>query len=130
MAEPRHHALVVGASGLIGWSVVNQLTQDSSQQPFYKVSALVNRTLELKGFFWPRTSPGCPELQLVSSVNLSCTEDELESYLRENVVDVASISHVYYFGKHQYVHAKMMLTRVQHSKVTMILKKKSRPMSA
>jgi|SRR5690242_21651805 len=103
MAESSHHALVVGASGLIGWSVVNQLMQESPQQPFHKVSALVNRTLELKDSFWPRPSPGRPELQLVSSVDLLCTEDELESFLRDNVVDVTSVSHVYYFGKHKFL---------------------------
>lgn len=95
-----HHALVIGASGLIGWSVVNQLLQPrSSAAPFRKVSALVNRPLKLEKSFWPEQTPDRPELSLASRVNLLCEDEEFESLLKAKVEDVQSVSHVYYFGE-------------------------------
>ncbi|KAF1846254.1 uncharacterized protein K460DRAFT_386550 [Cucurbitaria berberidis CBS 394.84] len=94
-----HHALVIGASGLIGWAVVDQLLQPyPSPSPFRKVSALVNRPLELEDSFWPDSATGNPELGLISGVNLLCSDREFEDLLRDKVPDVASISHVYYFA--------------------------------
>lgn len=96
--EADNHALVIGASGLIGWSVVNELLQDAPRQSFRKVTALVNRPLSLQESFWPAPSNGRPKLQLVSGANLLCDDAELEGFLKKNVQDVTSISHVYYFG--------------------------------
>jgi hypothetical protein len=94
-----HHALVIGASGLIGWSVVNQLLQPNpAPSPFDKVTALVNRPLDFGDSLWPRSRPDIPELALVSGVNLMCKDDEFGNLLKEKVHDVASISHVFYFG--------------------------------
>jgi hypothetical protein len=94
------HALVVGASGIIGWSVVDQLLQPyPSPSPFRKIIALVNRPLKLEDSFWPEHIPGRPELVLASGVNLLCEDEVFEQLLREKVADVTSVSHVYYFGK-------------------------------
>jgi nucleoside-diphosphate-sugar epimerase len=98
--SPSHHALVIGASGLIGWSVVDSLLEPyPAPSPFRKVTALVNRPLKLEDSFWPKEAPGKPELALASGVNLLCEDDEFEELLKEKVRDVESISHVYYFGK-------------------------------
>jgi hypothetical protein len=85
------------ASGLIGWSVVNQLLQASSRQQFRQISALVNRPLDLENTFWPTPSPDRPELELISGANLLCSDEEFQSFLKANIADVTSISHVYYF---------------------------------
>jgi hypothetical protein len=98
--SPGHHAVVIGASGLIGWSVVNSLLEPyPAPSPFRKFTALVNRPLKLDDSFWPEEAPGKPELTLASGVNLLCGDDEFEALLKEKVRDVESISHVYYFGK-------------------------------
>jgi nucleoside-diphosphate-sugar epimerase len=98
-ASANNHALVIGASGLIGWSVVNQLLQPfPSPSPFRKITALVNRPLALEESFWPDNTPGKPQLSLTSGVNLLCEDAEFERLLKEKVQDVESISHVYYFG--------------------------------
>lgn len=95
-----HHALVIGASGLIGWSVVDQLLQPyPSPSPFRKITALVNRPLKLEDSFWPANKPGRPELSLTSGVNLLCDDDEFETILKDKVTNPGSISHVYYFGR-------------------------------
>lgn len=99
-ASLNNHALVIGASGLIGWSVVNQLCHPyPSPTPFKQITALVNRPLKLEDSLWPEHISGCPELSLASGFNLLCSEEELEDGLREKVSDFKSISHVYYFGK-------------------------------
>jgi len=101
-SSPRHHALVIGASGLIGWAVADQLLKPyPSPSPFRKVTALVNRPLKLEDSFWPNHAPGRPELTLVSGVNLACDNDEFVELLKGNMEDIASVSHLFYFGKIQ-----------------------------
>ncbi|KAF2677397.1 hypothetical protein K458DRAFT_378261 [Lentithecium fluviatile CBS 122367] len=98
-AHQDYQALVLGASGLIGWSVVNQLLQPyPSPSPFSKVTALVNRPLRLEDSFWPTPSPGVPQLSLASGVNLLCSDEELLDILKQKVPNFASISHVFYFA--------------------------------
>jgi hypothetical protein len=99
-ADPNYHALVIGASGLIGWSVVSELLLPyPAPTPFKKVTALVNRHLEFEDSLWPENSAGKPTLSLVSGVNLLCSDEELETSLKDKVSDVESITHVYYFGR-------------------------------
>jgi nucleoside-diphosphate-sugar epimerase len=99
MPESNNHALVIGASGLIGWSVVNQLLQCyPAKGTFTRVTALVNRPLDLGDCFWPETTDSTPALDLIPGINLLSTDEELEATLKERVADVASITHVYYFG--------------------------------
>lgn len=94
------HALVIGASGLIGWSVVNQLLQPyPSSSPFRKVTALTNRAIELENSLWPQNVTEGPYLSLASGVDLLCEDDEFEKLLKEKVDDVETITHVYYFGE-------------------------------
>jgi uncharacterized protein YbjT (DUF2867 family) len=94
------HALVIGASGLIGWSIVNQiLSSYPSAGTFAKVTALVNRPLKLDDAFWPPQTIGQPKLELVSGVNLTAQDTEFQKLLIEKVQDVSSITHVYYCGK-------------------------------
>jgi hypothetical protein len=98
--KSNHHALVIGASGLIGWSIVDQLLQPyPTRSPFSKVTALVNRPLSFEDSYWPRIPSGEPRLYLASGVNLLCSDEEFEEMMKEKVSDVDSISHVYYFGK-------------------------------
>ena len=98
--EGNNHALVIGASGLIGWSVVNQLLRPyPTEGTFSKVTALVNRPLDLGKCLWPEAAPPAPELDPVSGVDLLCTDEELKAALMEKVADTTSITHVYYFGK-------------------------------
>jgi hypothetical protein len=130
--EQKNHALIIGASGLIGWSVVNQLLWSyPTEGTFSKVTALVNRPLDLEKCFWPKATLPAPELKLVSSVDLLCTDEEFKATLKEKVTDAASITHVYYFGKlkgrlshDRNAHVNKLLRR------TRILSKKSRSTSA
>lgn len=98
-----YQALVIGASGLVGWSVVDQILKSypaaSGESPFRKVTALVNRSLNVEDSFWPKDEPKAPKLKLASGINLLCGDEEFETILKENVEDISTVSHVFYFGE-------------------------------
>ena len=98
-----HHALVIGASGIIGWSIVDQIRRSypskTSEPPFGKVTALVNRPLNVEDAFWPKDEPWSPKLELISGIDLLCESEEFERMLKEKVKDIKSVSHVYYCGE-------------------------------
>lgn len=104
------HALVFGASGLAGWAIVDQILKNYPKQgTFSKVTALVNRPLSIADSFWPdSSSPGCPELDLVCNINLA--EGSVESFtelLKENVLDIGSVTHAFYFVYKQEMEPKV-----------------------
>lgn len=102
MTGPQNHALVFGASGLIGWGVVNELLAGYPEQDaFSKVTAITNRPVAEPHLHWPSPAPGRPSLQLAAGVDLrSGTPEDLAAQLRAKVPDVESVTHVFYFGKH------------------------------
>ncbi|KAL9594508.1 MAG: hypothetical protein Q9219_007002 [cf. Caloplaca sp. 3 TL-2023] len=99
MPQEKKHALVFGASGLIGWSVVDQLlSNDPVQGTFSTVTGLVNRPFSIQDSFWPEESPARPELQLVPGVNLTeATVESLVKLLDTSVKGIANVTHVFYF---------------------------------
>jgi len=50
----------------------------------------------LEDSFWP--SEGYSKLSLVSGVDLSSSDEEVERVFRQKVKGVESVSHVFYFG--------------------------------
>ncbi|CAJ2500017.1 Uu.00g028700.m01.CDS01 [Anthostomella pinea] len=95
-----YHAIVFGASGIIGWPVVNQLLSGYPEPGlFSRVTAVTNRPIEVEESQWTNNGPGnMPELQLVSGIDLrNTTTKELADGLRAKVKDIEKVSHVYYF---------------------------------
>ncbi|KAF9256063.1 hypothetical protein L218DRAFT_911688 [Marasmius fiardii PR-910] len=101
MAHSSNHALVFGASGLIGWSIVDQLLHGPSKKPensFAKVTAVTNRPVNLSEAQWPEDSPESPKLQTVSGIDLrSHTETSLFQALEDGVQEIETVTHVFYF---------------------------------
>ncbi|KAF9878726.1 hypothetical protein CkaCkLH20_03626 [Colletotrichum karsti] len=95
----RKHAIVFGAAGLVGWATVEQLLSNyPSEGSFDKVTAVINRPLEESEFYWPIESSKRPDLQIVSGVNLlNGTADDLSKELRESVIGIEDVTHVFYF---------------------------------
>jgi nucleoside-diphosphate-sugar epimerase len=121
-----HHALVFGASGIIGWSCVHQLLSNyPAPGSFGRVTAVTNRPVTLEESCWAAAPdsdaarlPGRPRLQLVSGIDLRGSDgngsDErrhraFADTLRDNIEDVAGVTHVYYFGK-----SKLLSMRPPH----------------
>lgn len=94
------HALVVGASGLAGCAVVDQLMRHYPEEGvFSKVTALTNRPLDVAKSFWSQPVLGRPELQLASGVNLlEGSAEDVAELLRTKVKNTESITHVFHFG--------------------------------
>ncbi|KAI1853649.1 hypothetical protein JX266_001633 [Neoarthrinium moseri] len=95
-----HHALVFGASGILGWSVVDQILKNYPEKgTFTKVTALCNRPLREENAFWPVGGPGKPSLQIVDGIDLtSGTMAEVRETLKSRIPDIESVTHIYYFA--------------------------------
>ena len=88
-------ALVFGASGVTGWSFVNEILNDYPKKGIWDgVVAMTNRPLKQEDSFWPKDS----RLQIVSGVNLLGSQEYIEKALKENVKSIEQITHVYYLG--------------------------------
>lgn len=90
-------ALVFGASGVTGWSFVNEILNDYPEKGVWDgVVAMTNRPLKREDSLWPVDD----RLQIVSGVDLlKGSQDDLESALKQKVQHIESITHVYYLGK-------------------------------
>lgn len=90
-------ALIFGASGVTGWSFVNEILNDYPEKGIWDgVVAMTNRPLKQEDSLWPADS----RLQIVSGVDLLRSQDDIERALKEKVKDIEKITHVYYLGKY------------------------------
>jgi hypothetical protein len=98
-----HHALVFGASGILGWAIVNEILNNYPEEGVYsKVTALTNRPLTLEDGLWPRPDGHRPELNIVPGIDLTKgTMEEVRVVLQDRVPDIDSVTQVHYFGKRQ-----------------------------
>lgn len=88
-------ALIWGASGVTGWSFVNEMLHDYPDKCIWDgVVAMTNRPLKQEDSLWPRD----PRLQIVSGINLLESQDSIEQALKENVKNIDKVTHVYYLG--------------------------------
>ncbi|KAK4152702.1 hypothetical protein C8A00DRAFT_16017 [Chaetomidium leptoderma] len=93
-----HHAIVFGASGLIGWALVDQLLGPYPHAgSFSKVTAVTNRPLTRSDAHWPEPGSHRPNLQLVSGIDLRHGDAAaLAECLKQVVQDIESVTHIYY----------------------------------
>jgi hypothetical protein len=89
-------ALVFGASGVTGWSFINEILNDYPEKNVWKrVHALTNRPLSQEQSQWPKD----PRLNIVSGIDLlEGSQEALESTIKERIPDVAEVTHVYYLA--------------------------------
>ena len=97
------HALVLGASGLAGWVIVDQiLSEYSARGTFAKVTALVNRPLSMLKSCWLNESPSKRSLYLFDGINLMGKGvEDFTTLLRSKIKDVANVTHTFYFAYKQ-----------------------------
>lgn len=89
-------ALIFGASGVTGWSLVNEMLNDYPQKGVWeKVYALTNRPLKQENSLWPND----PRLNIVSGIDLlKGSQEELEMTMKDKIKDVEQVTHVYYLA--------------------------------
>src|ERR1700761_5310210 len=90
-------AVVFGASGVSGWSFVNEMLKDYPKKGIWgDVYAMTNRPLSTEAAYWPKDS----RLNIVSGVDLlKGSQEDLEAELQNKVPRIAEVTHVYYLGK-------------------------------
>jgi len=94
---PGHHALIFGASGITGWSIVDQILKGyPDANTFDKVTALTNRPLSAEDALWPKSD----KLQLVSGIDLNTdTQEALDAELKSKIKDIDTVTEVFFFGE-------------------------------
>lgn len=95
-AHKGRHALVMGASGISGWAIVNQLLRGYPQKGiFSKVTAVTNRPLSRQDTLWPESE----SLRLVSGLDLtSGSQQELQENMKRKITDIEDVTEVYFYG--------------------------------
>jgi hypothetical protein len=96
-----NHALVLGASGLAGWGLTNQLLNDYPVKgTFARVTACANRFLPFRDTMWPAPTSGSPILDFVSGIDLTKgSVAQFAAEFKEKIESLETVSHVYYFGE-------------------------------
>ncbi|PVH95798.1 hypothetical protein DM02DRAFT_600166 [Periconia macrospinosa] len=89
-------ALVFGASGVTGWSFVNEFLNDYPKPGIWKrIHGLTNRPLPQQQSQWPND----PRLNIVSGIDLlKGSQEDLEAELKQKIPDVTDVTHVYYLA--------------------------------
>jgi hypothetical protein len=89
-----HTALVLGASGIIGWRVTLEAIQYPAPQAFKRVIALTNRPLTKKDAYLPDNS----RLDIHSGIDLTKDVEEATNSLA-TIPGIGDVTHVYFTGK-------------------------------
>jgi hypothetical protein len=89
-------ALVFGASGVTGWSFINEILSDYPEKNTWKrAHALFNRPLFQPQTQWPEDS----RLNMVSGIDLLAhSQESLEKDLVQKIPDIGEVTHVYYLA--------------------------------
>jgi hypothetical protein len=89
-------ALVFGASGVTGWSFINEILNDYPKKNTWKrAHALTNRPLSQEQSQWPED----PRLNIVSGIDLLAnSQEDLEKELETKIPDINEVTHMYYLA--------------------------------
>lgn len=94
MSRTENHALIFGASGISGWSLMNQCLQYPSKDSFQSVAGLCNRPLSKEDAYLPDDD----RLSIVSGVDLTQPVDVVTDQLKK-IANIESINVVFFAGK-------------------------------
>ena len=107
MAERSNHAIVYGASGLIGWAAVNQILKSYPDAgAFFRVTAVMNRPLKRSEAHWPdQSSQQPPQLELVSGIDIGHEDETTVANALKSAVDhLETVTHIFYLGMYALNH--------------------------
>lgn len=88
------HALILGASGISGWGLLNQISAYPTATYFSHITGTTNRPLSLEKTQIPADS----RIKLVSGIDFTKSVEEVAELLKEKVPSVETISHVFFTG--------------------------------
>jgi hypothetical protein len=91
------HALIFGASGISGWSLLNQTRVYPSPTSFARITGTTNRPLSLEQAQLPKDD----RVKLVHGIDLTKPVDEVVLSLKDKIPDVHTVTHVFFTGKYR-----------------------------
>ncbi|TKW57239.1 3-oxo-Delta-4,5-steroid 5-beta-reductase [Colletotrichum tanaceti] len=86
------HALILGASGISGWSLLNQARIYPTPTTFTRITGTTNRPLTLE----QAQLPADFRLKIVSGIDFAKTVDEVAQSFEQKISDVDTVTHVFY----------------------------------
>ena len=88
------HALVLGVSGISGWSLLKQLRSYPTDSTWQRITGTSNRPFN---FEKARITPE-HRIKLVSGIDFTTSVQDVVRSLRENVEDIDTVTHVFFTG--------------------------------
>ncbi len=88
------HALILGASGISGWGILNQISTYPNATYFTRITGTTNRPLSLKKARITADS----RIKLVSGIDFTKPVEEVAELLKNTVPSAESVSHVFFTG--------------------------------
>jgi hypothetical protein len=89
------HALIFGASGISGWSLLNQTRIYPTSTTFSRITGTTSRPFSLKQAQIPHDT----RIKIASGIDLTKSADTVATALREKVDDISSVTHVFFTGR-------------------------------
>lgn len=102
MSHNGSYALIFGASGISGWSLLNQCLSYPTTSSFRRIVGLCNRPLLKEDAYLPDD----PRLDIVSGIDLTQSVSSVTDQLKAKVHDVESVEVVFFCGKPCLSHCK------------------------
>lgn len=90
------HLLVLGASGISGWAVMQQARTYPTPTTFAKITGTTNRPMTLEQALLP---PDDERLRLVGGVDFTKPVEEVKASLKEKIPDIDTVTHIIYTGE-------------------------------
>jgi hypothetical protein len=94
MPQSGKHALIFGASGISGWSLLNQCLHYPTPTTFNRVTGLSNRPFPNKDALLPDDA----RLRFVSGIDLTQSVETVSDQLKAKVDDIESVNVVFFCG--------------------------------
>ncbi|KAE8141883.1 hypothetical protein BDV38DRAFT_295712 [Aspergillus pseudotamarii] len=86
------HALIFGASGISGWSLMNQTLTYPTPTTFRRITGLCNRPLSKKDTLLAND----PRLNIISGIDLTSSVEEIIDQLKSKVEEVETVDIVFF----------------------------------
>ncbi|EKG14165.1 hypothetical protein MPH_08668 [Macrophomina phaseolina MS6] len=86
------HALILGASGISGWSLLNQARIYPTPTTFSRITGTTNRPFTLKQAHIPEDD----RVKIASGIDFTESVEEVVRALKEKVPDINTVTHVFF----------------------------------
>ncbi|THZ50229.1 hypothetical protein D6C90_02777 [Aureobasidium pullulans] len=88
------HALIYGASGISGWSLLNQTRIYPTPTTFSRITGTTSRPFSLEKAQIPQDE----RIKIASGIDLTKSADQVAAALKEKVEDISTVTHVFFTG--------------------------------